>query len=222
MKKKLLLIFMILFLLPFPGISKSFKVSFFSPKSFYIYATGSWISNIRSDYHNIWEGCREKSNGFVPFLGVGYTILNVEKSIRVNLEFDYASANFNFLSTSGRRIDLYTLMVNVEFRISSRLPFSLYSGFGLSGIDYSRNPTIYFDDYNIVPRSDPEVRVPICFGLKISLTKHLLLRAEARNYTYNVGEEGHYYYVDDSPVSFDFGSESHFGSTLAFGLEYHF
>lgn len=222
MRRKVRLLVLILSLVPFVGLSKSHKVSFFSPKSFYVYATGSWVYNIKPDYHNISAGHREKANAFVPFVGVGYTILNLEKKIRVNLEFDYASADFDFPGTPGRQIEFYTFMANVEIKISDQFPFWIYSGFGLSGIDYSQNDTFSHDEIHMTSRNDSEPRVPLSFGVKFSLTEHLMLRAEARNYTFGIGDNGcYYYYIDDTPVYYNPGDSS-LGSALAFGLEYHF
>lgn len=221
MKYKLLCVIIALLVVPIMGVSKNSRVTFFSPKSLYIYSTGSWMFSMRSDFHYQLEKRVEKANAITPCVGIGFTIFNQADKYKVNLECDYISTDFNFPSVSGRGIDFYTFIVNAEVKIPAGIPLYLYSGFGLALIDYRGGAVLSLDGTDYTLRDDAEPRVPLSFGLKALLTKHLLVRTEFREYSHNVGDQDFVFNAGDMPIHSS-GSAGTLGAAIAFGLEYHF
>ncbi len=221
MKKKLT-IALTLLLIPFLESGEDIKFSYFSHHSLYVYAMGSWIMDVPSDYYTIWEYYPERAASFASLVGIGYTIVNVKDKFLVNLEFDYTSAEFDFISLQNMRIDFYTLMVNLEYRFSATKPLAAYVGIGVGGIDYSQTPHILDPDIFIYPYDEVEYTTAFNLGLKVSLARHLLLRTEVRLYREDYGADEYYYFIDDYGFADYWDDGKRFGTALSLGLEYHF
>ncbi|MCK4763814.1 MAG: hypothetical protein KAW12_16550 [Candidatus Aminicenantes bacterium] len=207
---------------PLLGQVDDFGISFLSPKSFYVYAMGSWLFNAPTGYYSRWEGRPGTDSTIAPLIGIGYWLVKAGNRFLIGMEFDYTEAEVDIHAAGGKQIDIYTFMVNVEYRWSARARFSFYAGFGFSWIDYSHGQVVFFNDYFDFSE-DLEYRVPICFGVKYDLTRHLLLRVDLRSYAGGVGGDGYYYSLDD------FGSSSYllserrlFAGALSVGFEYRF
>ena len=210
------LVIILLLLVPFLGMAKKPKVTYLSPRSFYIYSMASWIFEVPSDYYGF------EDDAAAPVLGMGFTIINFGNRMLFNMEFDAATAEFNFDLFRGTRIWFYSLIFNTEYRFFLRTPLSVYAGFGGAMFHYSykeveqNNVTggwSAFDENEFVFAANA--------GIKVRLVKNLMLRAELRHYWKGFGEgfywdddwEWEYYYDDDTCP---------FGTTIAIGLEFHF
>jgi opacity protein-like surface antigen len=225
MKKKVqrVLIFLVLLALVhgmflYPK-SKS-KIRFFSPRSFYIYVMGSYHYFAPPIDFYLALGS-ESTDAFAPVLGIGYRIVNFWDRLFISLEADFSTARYDFGDFSrNQNISLLTFMLNIEGTLSSRVPVILFGGAGvgvhwMTDLGYSAIPGDYIwygDDHLTVLALD--------LGIKIPLSRHLLIRAE---YQWNGEVYGSFDYYDEywydewDDTRWDFLS-----SSLSVGLEYHF
>jgi opacity protein-like surface antigen len=204
----------LLLLVPFLGMAKKHKVTYFSPRSFYIYSMASWITEVPSDYYGF------EDDAASPVLGMGYTIVNFGNRTLLNLEFDAATSEFDFDLFSPTRIWFYTLTFTVEYRSFLQLPLNVYVGFGGAMLHYSYKKAEqngFTADWSVFDEN--EYVFAANAGIKVRLVKNLMLRAELRHYWKSFGEsffwddEWEYYYDDDTYP---------FGTAISIGLELHF
>lgn len=204
----------LLLLVPFLGMAKKHKVTYFSPRSFYIYSMASWITDVPSNYYGF------EDDAAAPVLGMGYTIVNFGNRTLFNLEFDAATAEFDFDLFRPTRIWFYTLTFNVEYRSFLQLPLSVYAGFGGAMFHYSykiAEQNSFIEDWSAFEKN--EYVFAANAGVKVRLLKNVMLRAELRHYWKGFGEsfywddEWEYYYDDDVCP---------FGTAIAIGVEFHF
>lgn len=196
-KRVVMILMVLVVLVPFQGMAERHKsrVTYFSSKSFYVYAMASWVFDAPSEQAYWFE-----DDAAAPLLGLGYTLVNFGNRTLINLEFDAATAEFNFDLLDRTRVWFYTLALSMEYRFFLRLPLSAYAGFGGALLHYS-----YGEDEAVFAANA---------GLKIGLSKNLMLRAELRHYWKGWGyDEWDVYYEDDVV---------HFGTALSIGLELHF
>lgn len=197
--KRYLAILTLVCLLVLPAYPKSSQVRYLAPDSIYFYSMGSLIhiNPLGPDY--LYD--RDSQWGFT--LGAGYTLLNFDRKLLLNFEFDYSRATFEILS-ARRDVNFYNFRLTGEYRFYPRLPLAVYMGFGVSSIGYSR-----FEDLG---EADDTTAI-VDTGLKIRLIKNILIRAEMRFYSYP-GDSDYYYYDEYSEGEL-------VGSILSLGLEFH-
>lgn len=222
MKKQVTITLIAVLVIPILSLAQGVRVSYFSPRSLYVYAMGSCMLDFPSNCWSISQGIEERSSAFAPMVGIGYTVINVKDRSLVNLEFDYSSADFEF-SSHRRRIEYYTFMTNFEYRLFPENFMSLYVGVGVAAIDYTDNPEILAPDDYVYPYDDVEFTMALNLGFKMALSNRIQLRAEFRYYWDNYSDEDFYYILDGYFTEYfyyEYGQR--FGIALSFGAEYRF
>jgi hypothetical protein len=154
---------------------------------------------------------------------VGYTVVNFKRLLRVNLEFDYTAAQFDFFSLASRRVNFYTFMVNVEYNFFPDFPMAVYFGIGTAIIHYCCPPFgnwgkyIQVGNQNLYPMASS-------LGLKLALGKRLNFRLDFRHYWESAGDTDIYFSEGYWDIYWDpyIDEWNSFGSSLSLGLEYRF
>lgn len=203
--KRCLTVLTLLWLLALAAYPKSSRVKYLAPDSIYFYSMGSLvhINPLGPDY--LYD--RENQWGFT--LGAGYTLINFNRKLLLNFEFDYSRATFEIFSAQ-RDVNFYNFRFTGEYRFYPKLPLAVYLGFGVSSIGYSR-----FEDLG---ESDDTTAI-VDTGLKIRLMKNILVRVEMRFYSYPGDSD--YYYYDEYYFYDEYGEGELVGSAFSLGLEFH-
>jgi hypothetical protein len=197
------------------------RISFFSTKSLYLFAMGSFGIYDPYDEYYLELGA-DSATAFAPVIGAGFRLVNIRDRFFVNLEADYAKYKFDFDEyAANQEINALAIMVDFEWHLN-RSPIAFTFGIGatlhhLYDLGYYNK----YDEY-IATGDDTLVAATMRFGIKISISRHFSLRSELRwsgeyygdSYFSYYWREYYYNYYDHSEFNF-------ISSALCFGLEYH-
>lgn len=202
-KESWLIALSLLLIVTLPAYTQGSRIKYLSPDSIYFYSMGSLvIINPLGDY-SYGEDTRW---GFM--VGAGYTLINIDRMLLLNFEFDYSKVTYDLLSTR-RDVNFFNFRLTGEFRFYPQLPVALYLGLGASNIVYSR--TDILEEFN-------DTTAVVDTGIKIRLTKNVLIRGEVRFYTSPGNSE--YYYLDDIYIFDEFDEGELVSSAISLGLEF--
>ncbi len=206
----MIIIICLVTVLPAMG-SRGSKITWFSPNSLYVYTMGSWFFDLPFvDFCGTGD-----FTDFNPMVGVGYTIVNFNRVLLLNLEFDYARNQSPACDPVGmNRLDYYSFMLNMEYRFGRRSPISLYAGTGAAIIDETA-PYSFSDNFSCFVSS---------IGMKVALSRRLMVRFDIRHY-FDSDDSFDYLYVDDwgdVVIGLDTYYNESYGTAISTGLEYHF
>ncbi|MCK4766485.1 MAG: hypothetical protein KAW12_30095 [Candidatus Aminicenantes bacterium] len=225
-KKQLLLIFLVILFLsatagsflfaePEQEQGQKLGITYFSAKSLYFYLLGSF-NNFDPPYDN-WELGSESSNAFAPVYGVGYRLVNFGNRFFINFEADYAPERYDFRDfVDEQKITTLTFMVDIEWHLRrSPLVFTFGMGAGL----FRLHDLGYYDllDEYVYLGSETITAVTMRFGMKIPISRDILLRGEIRWSGESYGGSYDYYWDE----YYGDGEWDYLSSALCFGLEFH-
>jgi len=196
-------------------------ITYFSAKSLYVYAMGSYGSYDPFDeyYYELGDTI---AGAFSPVIGAGYRFINIRERFFLSLEADYARYRFDFGEyADNQKISELTFMIDLEWHLNT-IPLAF--SFGIGATLHHLYNLGYFDqnDTYIPVGDDTLTAATMRFGVKIPLSRSFTLRTEFRwsgdyygdsyynNYYWN---DWHYY--DDSEMNF-------ISSAFCLGFEYHF
>lgn len=210
MKKLVIIIICLLTVLPAMA-SRDSKVTYFSPRSLYVYAMGSCFFDLPFvDFCDTGD-----FTDFNPMVGVGFTIVNFNHVFLLNLEFDYVRNQSPSCDPVGmNRLDYYSFWLNMEYRFGHLSPFALYVGTGVAVIDDTA-PYSYSDSFSSFVSG---------LGMKLAVSRHLMLRFDIRHY-FDSDDGLDYLYFDDWGdviIGLDSYYRESYGTAVSAGLEYHF
>ncbi len=202
--RKTILVFMVMIMFVSIGLAKVKSVSFFSPKSLYVYIEGSTVGiNPYEPYD--YDRLEWKS---AMIYGTGFTLLNFHNKYKLNFEFDFSNPNYSAYDKNRhykQKINIYNYKLNFEYLFRSR-KFSFFAGIGVSNIRYQENDIYYAHSLSVMLME---------FGLKVAITKNIFLRTELKHlFDPDDSNFGYYdyYYDEDYPIA----------STFAVGVELKF
>jgi opacity protein-like surface antigen len=199
---------------------KGSEVRYFSKGSFFVYVIGtSNFFDPPADYYLDLGG--ESVTGFAPMFGAGWRMIAFGNRMFMNLTFDYVPAKFDFPYSTDQKIDMYTLMVDLEGVFFRDTPLSLNLGFGVTFVRFK--DLGYWDAWDewVHVGDDTVTGMAIEFGMKYALSKHLFLRGIVRL----TGEVYPEYYYDEFYDEYYESDDSDFvrmNTAIGIGVEFHF
>ncbi len=196
------------------------RVTFFAPGSFYVYVMGSYNHFVPpEDYYYSLE--YESADAFAPVVGLGYRVLDIRDRFFISLEGDYRTAKYDFGNFArGQKIDLLTLMANMEASFTSRFPMIVFLGMG---VGIHRLPDLRYENSQgeLIPQDDSITVMALDLGVKIPISRSLFIRTEFR-WNGEVYGSYDYHYDDEWDSEYDNTEWDFLSSSFSVGLEFHF
>ena len=191
----------------------------------YVYTMGGNF-HLTAAGSGLWNEVALADDGVSITGGIGFSLLNVHNRFFLNLETDFTSSTVRYRGSHGRGVYAWSFMMQGEYRLGQVSPVSVYAGIGVAviGKEEAVVPGIY-DDWLRVD-SATEATFAGELGIKVSVVRHLMLRAALRFYSVSTGYDdidywgGYWDHYLDVWVD-DYGSELYATQIMA-GLELHF
>ena len=178
--------------------------------NFHLTPTGAWMGG---------GGIARDVDGFMPTMGVGFSLVEMGQRLFLNLEADYTFSSLEMGGFAKRSADTWAIMLQAEYRIKSR--FSLYGGMGVGILRQWRDPVLAPGEAALVEEA-LESTLAWAFGTRIAVSRHLMFRAAVRIFSILYPYDDREYWVDSLGVRLsDYESELYATSFMA-GLEFHF
>ncbi len=167
--KKIILTIMVLAMFISITIAKEKKPGFFSTKNLYFFLEGGSIGINPTnpyDYDSL-------ERTFSPIYGVGFTLLKLSDSGRMNFEFDFINPSYSvslYHEPYKQKISFYSYKLNLEYILKNK-KFTFFCSIGLTNIKYKENEYFY---------SNSLATLLIDFGVKAAILKNLFIRGEIK------------------------------------------
>jgi hypothetical protein len=181
---------------------------------------GSYNRFAPSQDHHLELGT-DSTYAYAPLLGIGYQVVNINDRVFICLEGEYSPITHNFGDFArNQEISVLSFLLNFEGRIFSKFPLVVFGGFGvgfhgLSDLGYENDQGDY-----ILVGDDTVTILVLDMGIKVPITRFLVIRSEFQwNTELYTNREYYYdYWVHPWDKKLDFLKSS----ALSMGLEIHF
>lgn len=194
---------------------KRSNVSYFQKGSLFVYALGT-TNSIKAPVDMYYELGPGSASGFAPMVGAGLRVISFGKIMFLNLTFDAVTGKFDFVDSPEQKVNMFTVMLDLEAFLFKPTPLSV--NFGV-GVTFARFEDMgYWDIWDEwVPFGDETVTaMAIELGSKLAVSKNIYLRAILR-FTGELLPDYSYDYWDDDESDF-----VRFNTAFGFGVEFHF